>query len=330
MPPLPKTAANVQVAEGIAEGGSTTVTISTPGDIGLLAFDGTKGQQVSVNLTSGTFSSCIVVSILNPNNSVLASTNLCGSSVFIDSTTLPLTGTYTIYINPQSTATGSVTVSLYAFGDITTSTGENGPPVALNITTPGQNAKVTFSGTTGDRISVNFTNCTFNDLDVTIYNPDGTSLYSGSFGTGGRFIDPLSLPASGLPQTGQYTIFVSPAGAATGSVTLQLYGFADVSASTSINGSATGISISTPGQNGTITFAGSASQSVTVHLTSNSISCVTVSLLSTTGSTITSTHQCASSFNLTQETLSVTGQYSVFVNPDTTDTGSISVAVTSP
>ena len=69
---------------------------------------------------------------------------------------------------------------------------------------------------------------------------------------------------------------------------------------------------------------------VTVRLTGNTMGSVTVTLRKPDGSTQTSSSSSAANFNLSAQTLSVTGTYTIFVNPSGTNTGTINVATTSP
>jgi hypothetical protein len=57
---------------------------------------------------------------------------------------------------------------------------------------------------------------------------------------------------------------------------------------------------------------------------------VTVTLLKPDGSQLTSNQWFTSSFDLSQQTLPATGTYSIKVDPSTTDTGSITVNVSTP
>jgi hypothetical protein len=164
------------------------------------------------------------------------------------------------------------------------------------------------------------------DVNVTILKPSGTPLAPATCMEGSGFLDVTTLDA-----TGTYTVKVDPAGSATGSVTLTLYDVpADQSASISIGGSPATLTTTVPGQNASVTFSGTASQQVTVHITSNSMGWVTVKLLKPDGSILTSTLQFLSSFNLSTQTLPSTGTYTILIDPDTTNTGSITVNVTTP
>ncbi len=90
-----------------------------------------------------------------------------------------------------------------------------------------------------------------------------------------------------------------------------------------------GVTLAT-GQNGSLTFSGTAGQQVTVRLTANGIPSLTVKLLRPDGTTQTSKTSSAASFNLTTVTLATTGTYTVALDPGGTNTGSVSVQLTSP
>jgi len=202
-----------------------------------------------------------------------------------------------------------------------------GSAVTVTITAAGQNASLTFSGTATQRISLRLTSVTISNSTVSIRKPDASTLTSlAGVGTGGGFIDVQTLPT-----TGTYTIVVDPQGAATGAMTLTLYDVpADVSGTLTVNGGGVGVTITTPGQNGALTVAGTSGQGVTVRITSNTIGTVSVSLLKPDGGTLTSGASSGANFNLPSQTLPTTGTYTVKVDPWTVNTGSLTVAVTSP
>jgi hypothetical protein len=221
--------------------------------------------------------------------------------------------------------TGSITLNLYDATNISTTITAGGSPVTFNITGPGQNAGATFSGTSGQIISLNITSVTIPASSIFIYKPDGSTLYSNSLGTDGRFVDPLTLPASGT-----YTIAVDPTSTNTGNATLTLYDIVDGTGSLIIGGGAVGVTISVPGQKTNLTFTGTSSQQVTVQITGNTMGSVLVKLLKPDGTTLTSGQSGSSSFNLTIQTLPTTGTYTVVIDPVLANTGSLNVSVTSP
>jgi hypothetical protein len=130
---------------------------------------------------------------------------------------------------------------------------------------------------------------------------------------------------------GPYTILVNPGGVNVGTATLTLYAVPDdAKGTTTVGGTAAGVTTTVPGQNATITFSGVAGQAVTIRMTGNTIGWVDVTLRKPDGSTQVSFSSNSTSFNLAQQTLLATGTYTIFVDPNETRTGSINVAVTSP
>jgi uncharacterized protein YhfF len=65
-------------------------------------------------------------------------------------------------------------------------------------------------------------------------------------------------------------------------------------------------------------------------MTANTFGWVTVRLLRPDGSQLTGLTSFLSSFNLSTQTLPTTGTYTIVVDPSDVNTGTISVAVTSP
>jgi YD repeat-containing protein len=322
----------------ITPGGSAaTVSTTTAGQNGALTFTGTAGQRISLvgsNGLSGQILGCDVnVSILNPDATVLAAATCMEGSGFIDVKTLPSSGTYTILVDPVSTATGSVTLTLYDVpADYTASITPGGSAVTASTTTQGQNAQLTFQGTAGQRVSLSGTNgmsgqiffaC---DVHVTILNPGGSVLAPATCMEGSGFIDVRTLATSGT-----YTIVVDPASTATGSLTLTLHDVpADTTGTISIGGSAVDVPLSTPGQNGTLTFSGTSGQQVTVRMTGNTFGSLTVKVLKPDGTQLTATTSSAASFNLSTQTLPTTGTYTVVIDPASWNTGTVSITVTNP
>src|SRR5437879_11371977 len=103
--------------------------------------------------------------------------------------------------------------------DQTGSSAPGGPALQVSSTTTGQNSTLTFSGTAGQRVSVNLTNDTFPNCSTKTYilNPNGTTLTSlDCVGNGGNnFMDTVNLPSSE-----DHTSELQPPGANVCSVTL--------------------------------------------------------------------------------------------------------------
>jgi YD repeat-containing protein len=321
----------------ITAGGSAVTQSFVPGQNGTLTFSGTSGQRISLLGTNGMagtvwFGCDVNVTIRKPDTSVLTGPTCMEGGGFIEPHTLPATGTYTIEIDPQAESSGNLTLALYSVTDYSNTITAGGSAVTVSITTPGQNGSVTFSGTNGQRVFLNGTNGTISaqvltcDVSVTIRKPDTTVLAGPVCMEGTGWIDLQTLPS-----TGTYTIEVDPLAAATGNLTLTLYDVpADTSGSVSVNGSAVGVTLSTPGQNGTLTFSGAASQQITVQAASNTFGQLTVRLLKPDGSTLTSNTSAGGSFSLTQQTLPTTGTYTLVADPTGPNTGAVNISVTNP
>jgi hypothetical protein len=313
----------------ISPGGSAvTVSITSPGQNARITFSASAGQKVSLNITSVTISSSTSISLLKPDGSTFSSWSFGSGGNYIDTQTLPVAGTYTLFVDPSVTSTGNATLTLNDCTDITGTITPGGSSVTETISVQGQRALATFSGTAGQRVSLNMTGVTIFSSFVSLNNPDGSALGSSILvsNVSSIFMDPRTLPT-----TGTYTIVVDPNNQNTGSMTLTLYDVAaDPTGSVTVGGSALNVTTTVPGQNATVTFSGTSSQQVTVHITSNSMSTVTVKLLKPDGTTLTTTTSSSSSFNLATQTLSVTGTYTISIDPSGANIGSMSVSVTSP
>jgi hypothetical protein len=311
--------------QSITIGGSSVVsTVGTPGQINRLTFSGTAGQRLAVN-SNTTFTSCWTLQILKPDATQLSSSLTCGSGQFIDPQQLPTTGTYTVVLNPSGAGTGQATTNLYNVVDTTQSITIGGAAVVSPIGTPGQIARLTFSGTTSQRISVKSDWTGTACWTLRIMKPDATQLTS-TFTCGASiFIEPQQLPVSGT-----YTIEIDPSGGGTGSTTANVYNVTDVSGSVTINGSAFALTTTVPGQNANITFSGTSGQLATARIASSTYSCVTLTLLKPDGTSLTSVFSCSGTVTLSQQTLPVTGTYTIKVDPNSSSIGSANVSVTNP
>jgi len=315
-------------------GAAATVTIGTPGQNGSLTFSGAAGQRVSLKLTNVSIGASAIsgttVSLLRPDTTVLASVNVGTSGGFLDTQLLAQAGTYTLRIDPQGGNTGSITLTLYDVpADPTTAISAGGSAASVTTTTPGQNASLTFSGTAGQRLSLSISGVTIGTsvggATATVLNPDGTTLVAAkAFGTGGLFVDPFT-----LAQTGTHTIAVNPQGAYTGSATFTLYVVpADVSASIVAGGSPVTVTTTMPGQNATLTFAGTAGHRISMDIAESNCCGTNVSVKNPDGSTLVSPTLIGVSGGFVDaKTLSQTGTYTIVLDPRTTATGSITVTL---
>jgi subtilisin family serine protease len=321
-------------------GDPASIEATVPGQGAVLTFDGVAGRRIALKLTDVTIGtaccSSAKVSVLKPDGTTLISPMGFGlSGGFVDTKTLPQTGSYRILVDPQSNAVGSAAVMLYDVPpDVQTDVVPGGAPASLTISVPGQNGSFRFDGVAGRRIALKLTDVTIgtaccSSAKVSVLKPDGTALVSATgFGTSGGFIDAKTLPVSG-----SYLIVIDPQSSAVGSAAVTLYDVpADVAANAIVGGPAVTVAMTVPGQNGRVTFTGTGGQTVTLKLTGVTIgtSCCTsakVSVLKPDGTTLVSPAYFGLSGKTFSFSLPATGTYSVFVDPQSNGVGSVTVSI---
>jgi hypothetical protein len=304
----------------ITPGGPPVTVTSSTGESIPLKFNGTAGERVSVALTNV---SILIsqVSIVSPSGASLSSTYIGTGGGLVDATTLPVTGAYTINVAPLASSAGSMTVQLFDVPpDATATTTAGGGPVSISTTTPGQNARVTFTGAANQRISVQISNATFTFAQLSILKPDGSTLGNNRFiGPGSAFIDTTTLPSAGT-----YTILIDPNGASTGAATVQVYDVPpDAGGPITASGAAVTVATTVPGQNGRLTFAGTAGQRVSLKISNVTYSSATAQLLDPSGNAVGGSVLFGTGGGFVDtRTLPGTGTYSIAIDPPNTTTGS--------
>ena len=213
----------VNVSATITAGGTTPITITTPGQNAEVTFSGTSGQHVSLSVSGVTVAG---TDRLTPSGTRMEARWL---RKLRDQRRLPrdsLSASGRNVHDPCRSVgqgTGNVTLTLNDATDATNTITPGGAAVVITTTIPGQNARLTFSGTSGQRIAVNCATTFSVCWTLAIVKPDGTNL-SSIFTCGNTiFIDPQQLPVSGT-----YTILIDPSGAGTGQATVTAYDVTDV------------------------------------------------------------------------------------------------------
>jgi RHS repeat-associated protein len=257
-------------------GASVGLTVSTPGQGGVLTFSGVAGDRISLKVAPGTLSSPagsplkeLQADVTKPDGSGLGGTGLFLESSgigFMDTQTLPATGAYSIALNPYGDTLGSATFTLYSVpADVSGSITPGGSSVPETTSTPGQNARFTFSGTAGQRVFLKaavgtLTSAAPNPQTMAqVLKPDGSALG----GTGIVFSNSTGLmDTMTLPSTGTYTVLIDPQKDAVGSTTVTLYDVpADITAPIGLEGPAVRMTLAV-GQNAALPFAGTAGQTI--------------------------------------------------------------------
>jgi large repetitive protein len=304
----------------ISPGGPPVTVTSVTGESIPVKFNGTAGERVSLALTNVTML-IAQVSIVSPSGASLASTYAGGGGGFVDTTTLPATGAYTINVAPLASSTGSMTLQLYDVPpDASANATPGGAAVSVSTTTPGQNARVTFNGSANQRISINIANATFQFAFLSIVKPDGSTLGNNRIlGPGSTFIDTTTLPSAGA-----YAIVIDPYGASTGSASVQIYDVTpDAGGPIAPSGAPVTVTTTVPGQNGRLTFAGTAGQRVSLRISNVTYSSATAQLLDPSGNAVGGSVFFGTGGGFVDtRTLPSTGNYSITIDPPNMTTGS--------
>jgi YD repeat-containing protein len=313
----------------------TLVSVPTANKVALRVFDGTEGHRASINVTGLTANATVYV--FDPFGKLLASP-LLSVSGFVDTVDLRSTATYSVVFDPSTTNATTGTLTLYdvpadVSGTIVPTLAGTSAPVAIG--TPGQNGSLTFAGTAGQRISIKGTTTGLTgqlgcDVNVSILKPDGSALGAATCMEGSGFMDIATLPAAGT-----YRIFVDPVGAATGTLTLTVYDVpSDFNATSAPGGTPVTVEITTPGQNGAVTFAGTALQRISLEgaaggtIGGQFIGCdVNVSILNPDNSVLAAATCMEGGGFIDVTTLPTTGTYTIVVDPVSWGTGNLTLTL---
>jgi hypothetical protein len=211
----------------------------------------------------------------------------------------------------------------------------NGTPVQVTTTTGGENANLTFAGTSGNRISIRIYGVTMSPkpntgIKVSILKPDGSTLVSPfDVGSGGTFIEPVTTPVNG-----SYKLILDGQSTYKGKATVAIWTVpGDPTASTTPGGAAATLALTTPGQNGTVTFAATAGHHVSLKLSgvtigTNTINSARVSVLKPDTSVLVANSSFGTSGGFVEPfTIPADGTYTVKVDPRLWNAGSATVTL---
>ncbi|MDQ3821865.1 MAG: carboxypeptidase regulatory-like domain-containing protein [Actinomycetota bacterium] len=249
---------------------------------------------------------------------------------FLDTATLPTSGTYTIFVDPYGSATGSITLTLY---DVPADLGGGltfGQAQTLTIATPGQNARPTFSGTPGQRVAIRIAGIALTPLYsaevVDLLDPAGVRIGGSGAVSSTGWIDTKTLTSSGA-----HTVHVDPMASATGPSTVTVYDVPpDSTGSLSIGAPPRTATITVPGQDARLTFAGYADQPLRVRRSAITVTPSVVRVLQPDGTVLASSGIVGTPDGYFDTTLPQDGTYTVHVDGFEHATGSMSITLSHP
>jgi len=315
------------------DGTPVALTTTVPGQGMQLTFNGTAGQRVSllVQPVSGSIANVgSGVQIIEPDGSTQLYNNCACSGLFTGALVLPVMGTYTIVLSPNSGTTGTESFRLYNVPDAV-ATITPGATVSLTTTAPGQRMELTFNGTAGQRVSLLVSSVSGGIVgNLQIVEPDGSTQIYNNCACSGLFSGVVNLPATGI-----YTIVLNPGNTATGTDSFTLYDIPpDVTGTTSVGQAPTNYTTAAPGQAIRVSFMGAASQSVTVNVvlvsSTPSGACYNITTLKPDGNTLRGDGSCSSGYSSGSLILPAAGTYTMVVAPNSASIGTFSIGVSTP
>jgi hypothetical protein len=247
------------------DGTAKTVTFANPGRNGYLSFAGTANQTVTVQASgaSAGFGCCYIAwGIYHPDGSQVGSTKWGNDVVQV---TLPATGTYKVTLDPAEARTGTIALAAFPVtGDADYGTlALDGTAKSITISAPGRKGYASFTGASGQRVSVQVSNASTDllfYLNWGLYTAAGVPVGAGRYGN--DFLDTVTLPAAGT-----YQVRFAPADNRAGSATLAAWTTpADVNLGVlTLDATPKTVTLSGATANGYLTFTGAANQTVTIN-----------------------------------------------------------------
>lgn len=242
---------------------ATPLNLTKPGQVALLTFNGSAGQQTGVSLsglTTNPVGAYGYVTVYNPDGSILSGagqSNSTTSSGFWNLPPLPTTGTYSVQFEAQYARTSTAQVTFVVNPSASLTAG--GSSVAESTIVAGEKAYLTFNGTAGQNLSLVFTNVT-----LTPNTSFGVTVSQGStnIGTASCTAAGCHVALSGLPTTGSYAVTVAPNSATIGFTATLLLD----SVGTLILNTPYSLSLSAPGQVARLSFSASSGQFAALYL----------------------------------------------------------------
>ncbi|MFI6447013.1 RHS repeat-associated core domain-containing protein [Kitasatospora sp. NPDC050543] len=301
------------------DGASAKVTLTRPGQQARLGLDATEGQQLGLGYTdldlkAGGRLYLPGVSLIRPDRT---QNNLFGTGEGADLPKIAVTGHHDLIVGGGS-ATGSVT--LWLSTDVSAGALAVGEDKPVTITRASQNARLTFQGTAGQRLSIGRQAKSYTGaVSFTVYGPDGRQLASGSSGN-------LDLPA--LATTGGYEIVASPNSSALGDYTVQLSQVVDAG-TVAADGPAVTVTVPRAAQNASVRFAGTAGQRLSLGFTgaTTGFRSHVVRVYKPDGGRLGEVFFPNANDSIALPPLPVDGTYEVAVDPDAGSTGSVTLTL---
>jgi hypothetical protein len=318
----------------LVAGTPLSLALARPGQNGRLTFAGTAGALTAIQVrgvATAPAGQGLLVLVNKPDGSTLTFVHLTGAGQTVVVPPLPVTGTFTVFVEPESGAKGAATASMEVLLDPGRNVDIDGPTVASTIDVAGGSARFMFAGLSGQNLGLGISSLALTgaaNASIDVYKPDGTSLTNiGCTGSVGKCGGNLA----NLPAGGTYGVVVRPSSGATGSLSITLS--TDLQGTLSVGGPALPLSLDRPGRNARLTFAGTAGQALRLSWSGVAIlggaGSASGSIYNPNGTTLGSmqlANAAAGGYDLA--VLPATGTYTVFVDPPAGATMNVTLTLT--
>ncbi len=260
-------------AGGVLSSGTPfRLALARPGQNARLTFAGVAGTLTALQVRgveTNPAGQGLFITISKPDGSWLTYTRSTGAGQILVAPPLPVSGTYTVFVEPESAAKGAATASMEMLLDPGQSLAVDGSTYATTIGVAGESARYTFAGAAGQKLGLGVSDLALNPkvgATAHLYGPDGAQLTdfacaASAGGCGGNL---------NLPTTGTYAIVVRPSAGATGGFGVTLS--SDFGGTLTVGGPALQVPLDRPGRDARLTIAGMAGQTLRLSWSAAAIS----------------------------------------------------------
>ncbi|MFG2217397.1 polymorphic toxin-type HINT domain-containing protein [Streptomyces sp. NPDC048685] len=208
----PATAGELSAAQPTAGG-----DITRPGQQLEFTYNATARDGAAVVFSDSTLTELVRVAHWAPGADEDERLGYMSDTTFDSALRAPLVaGTHKVLLQPDEPATGHVKATLLPDADGGTIIADGGRK-SVSVTTAGQNARYTFTGTEGQKLTLGL-DTPPGDWELSVRGPDGEWLYDAAY----MNTTAVTKDLSALPATGTYTLTVNPRFAKTGTFNLGL------------------------------------------------------------------------------------------------------------
>ncbi|MEU0381008.1 RHS repeat-associated core domain-containing protein [Streptomyces cyaneofuscatus] len=227
-----------------------TVSVINPGNKAKILFVALEGDAVSFAFSGTTFNAAVGLRLLDPvGREVGTRGSFSRSGGDWDVRDLPLTGQYSLVIDPGPSNIGAVTVT--ASRAVRHDLVIGGASATLQTTRPGQDALWSFSAPLGTSLSLGLdTREMPKAATVTLYGPDGKSVAS----VYANASSDAAINVDSLPQSGAYLLVADAIDVGTGTLTVTGSTYANAGL-VDPEGATVDLAIERPRQNGVAQFS---------------------------------------------------------------------------